>query len=72
MDRFQELLGCFRKPYVPGGDRCSIIDSDTYWEGIRWTETLPNGDSMTLGGMVVPLYTQFLVCKEHEPNEVPE
>jgi len=66
-NRYQELLDCFRKPYVPGEPRCRVMDSESFWEGERWTETHPNGDSMTLGGMTVPLHTQFLVCKEHEP-----
>jgi len=68
MTRYEELLQCFRKPFVPGEARCSIIDSDTYWEGERWTETHLNGDSMTIGGQTVALHTQFLVCKEHEPK----
>jgi len=68
MDRYKELLACFRKPYVPGEPRCYVVDGDTTWEGLRWTETHPNGDSMTIGGMTVPLHTQFLVCEEHVPE----
>lgn len=64
-DRFVELMACFRTAAV---GHCSIVDSDTYWEGERWTETQPNGDSMTIGGMIIPMHTQFLLCKEHEPK----
>ena len=67
--RFKELMACFRKPYVPGQDHCSIIDGNSHWEGERWTETLLSGDSMTIGGQHIPLHTQFLVCAEHEPVE---
>jgi hypothetical protein len=67
VDRFKELMACFRKPYVPGEPRCTIIEGDTYWEGERWVETLLNGDTMTIGGQTVPLHTQFLVCEEHTP-----
>jgi hypothetical protein len=68
MDRYKELLQCFLKPYVPGEPRCSIIEDGTTWEGERWTELHTNGNSISIGGMVFPLYTQFLVCKEHEPK----
>jgi hypothetical protein len=66
-ERFAELMECFRKPFVPGEQRCGIVDADTYWEGERWTETHKNGNSMTIGGMTIPLSTQFVVCKDHEP-----
>ena len=68
MNRFEELLQCFRKPYVPGEPRCSIVDSGTTWEGVRWVEAHENGDTMTIGGMTIPLSTQFLVCKDHLPE----
>jgi hypothetical protein len=67
-DRYQELLNCFLTAY-DHEEHCSIVDSNTTWEGERWTETLPSGDSMTLGGMTIPLSVQFLVCKNHLPVE---
>jgi hypothetical protein len=69
MSRCKELMDCFRNA-IPGQPHCAIMDENTYWEGERWTETHLNGDSMTLSGMIIPLSTQFLVCKNHEPKEI--
>lgn len=65
-ERYHELLACLRKA-APG--HCAIIDDNTHWEGVRWTETLPNGDYMILGGMKVQLHTAFLTCEEHTPKD---
>jgi hypothetical protein len=61
--RYQELYKCWRDEHG-----CAIVDSNTSWEGERYTETLLNGDSLIMGGMQIPLSTQFLLCKEHEPK----
>ena len=71
-ERGTELMKCFRKPFVPGEPRCSIIDGNTTWEGSRWTETHESKDTMTIGGMTIPLWVEFLVCSEHEPKEEKE
>jgi len=63
-ERFEELMKCFRKP--PGGMRCYISNDGTE-EG--WHEMHQNGDSMTIGGMTIPLHTDFVVCEEHQPKK---
>jgi hypothetical protein len=65
--RCGELLACFRK----GAEgHCAIVDSSTTWVGERYTEMHKNGDWMTVGGVKMPLWTEFLVCAEHAPRKV--